>query len=112
MSLRGGWSEDLHGRRDEDPRAVVERALIEVEALVVMRMHDPALLVPRADEEERARRLLLVRREVLAAHCRRRFDERIGAERRDDRTTQQLARARIVDHRAVARLDDEGVLRA
>src|SRR5216110_2053705 len=63
-------AEHLHRGGHEHARSVVQRALLEVEELVVVRMHDAARLVPRADEEEAARSALLIGREILAAHGR------------------------------------------
>src|SRR6266540_3926851 len=63
-SRRRPGSEELQRRGDEDPGAVVERPLVEVEALVVVREDLAARLVARADEEEGARDLLEIGGEV------------------------------------------------
>src|SRR5450759_4191145 len=53
------------GRCDEDARAVIQRPFVEVEAFVMMWMHDAAFLVARPNEEERAPGALLVGGEFL-----------------------------------------------
>src|SRR5689334_12762848 len=80
-------------RRDEDSSSVIERAFVEVEALVMMRMHDAAFLVACADEEERSRGGLLIRREILTAHVGNGFDECVFAHRTAHGTSQQIGRA-------------------
>src|ERR1043166_2054975 len=72
-------AQELQGRGDEDPGAVIERPLVQVEPLVVMREDLAGRLVAGADEEEGARRPLLVGGEVLAAHGGRRFHQGFGS---------------------------------
>ena len=75
---------------EEHLHAVLQGALVYVEARVVVWVGDPLLLVACADEEVRARHDLLVGREVIPGHQRSHLLQGLVAE---------FLPYRLLDHR-------------
>src|SRR6185437_1811860 len=104
--------EILPCRGDEQRHTALQRILVHVEALMMVRIANAARLVPCANEEERPRRALLERGEILAAHAGTRLHERVRTQRARHDAAQQLRDLVIVHHRPVATVERELVRRA